>query len=58
LIEAGQFVQTIERRQGHKIACLEEISYRNGWISAQDLLQLARPLAKSGYGNYLLELIE
>tara|TARA_A100001015_G_scaffold311403_1_gene414601 strand:- start:643 stop:1515 length:873 start_codon:yes stop_codon:yes gene_type:complete len=58
LIEAGQFVQTIERRQGHKIACLEEISYRNGWISAQDLSQLARPLAKSGYGNYLLELIE
>jgi glucose-1-phosphate thymidylyltransferase len=58
LIEAGQFVQTIERRQGHKIAGLEEISYRNGWISAQDLLQLARPLAKSGYGNYLLELIE
>jgi len=51
-------VQTIERRQGHKIACLEEISYRNGWISVQDLLQLARPLAKSGYGNYLLELIE
>lgn len=58
LLEAGQFVQTIERRQGHKIACLEEISYRNGWISAQDLLQLARPLAKSGYGSYLLELIE
>jgi glucose-1-phosphate thymidylyltransferase len=58
LLEAGQFVQTIERRQGHKIACLEEISYRNGWISAQDLLQLACPLAKSGYGNYLLELIE
>ena len=58
LIEAGQFVQTIERRQGHKIACLEEIAYRNQWISAQDLLELARPLAKSGYGNYLLELIE
>jgi len=51
-------VQTIERRQGHKIACLEEIAYQNEWISTQDLLQLARPLAKSGYGNYLLELIE
>jgi len=58
LIEAGQFVQTIERRQGHKIACLEEIAYRNEWITTQELLQLARPLAKSGYGNYLLELIE
>ena len=58
LIEAGQFVQTIERRQGHKIACLEEIAYRNKWISARDVLELAGPLAKSGYGNYLLELIE
>ncbi len=58
LIEAGQFVQTIERRQGHKIACLEEIAYRNKWISAGDVLALAGPLAKSGYGNYLLELIE
>lgn len=58
LIEAGQFVQTIERRQSHKIACLEEIAYRNEWITANDLLELAKPLAKSGYGNYLLELIE
>ena len=58
LIEAGQFVQTIERRQGHKIACLEEIAYRNEWITTQELLQLARPLTKSGYGHYLLELIE
>lgn len=58
LIEAGQFVQTIERRQGHKIACLEEIAYRNKWISTRDVLELAGPLAKSGYGNYLLELIE
>ena len=51
-------MQTIERRQGHKIACLEEIAYRNKWISARDVLELAGPLAKSGYGNYLLELIE
>lgn len=58
LIEAGQFVQTIERRQSHKIACLEEIAYRNGWISRDELLAMAHPLAKSGYGNYLLELVE
>lgn len=58
LIEAGQFVQTIERRQGHKIACIEEIAYRNRWIDSLQLLQLAKPLEKSGYGKYLVELIE
>lgn len=56
LIEAGQFVQTIEHRQGMKIACLEEIAYRNGWLQKEDLLELARPLAKTGYGKYLADI--
>lgn len=56
LNEAGMFVQTIERRQGYKIACIEEISYRNGWISTDDLIKLAEPLKKSGYGKYLFEI--
>ncbi len=55
LIEAGHFVQTIERRQGYKLACIEEIAYRFGWITKSDLLGLAEPLRKSGYGKYLLE---
>jgi len=56
MLEASQFVQTIEHRQGYKIACLEEISYRNGWIDKSQLLALALPLEKSGYGKYLIEL--
>jgi len=58
LIEAGQFVQTIEHRQGLKVACLEEISWRNGWLSDDDLREIAIPLKKSGYGQYLLGLLE
>lgn len=58
LIEAGQFVQTIEHRQGYKIACLEEISYNNGWISKEKLLEVARVLSKSGYGQYLSDLVK
>lgn len=58
LIEAGQFVQTIEHRQGYKIACLEEIAYNNGWISKEKVKQIAKPLNKTGYGKYLLEIIE
>ena len=57
LVEAHQFVQTIEKRQGLKIACLEEIAYKRGWISAEILEELARPLLKSGYGNYLMQLL-
>lgn len=57
LIEAGQFVQTLEHRQGMKIACLEEIAYRNGWLSQNDLLRLAEPLAKTGYGQYILDIV-
>lgn len=58
LIEAGQFVQTIENRQGYKIACLEEIAYNNGWISKEKILEIAKPLAKNGYGQYLYDLVK
>ena len=58
LLEAGQFVHTIEHRQGLKVACPEEIAFHNGWISADELRQCAAPLKKSGYGQYLLNLIE
>jgi glucose-1-phosphate thymidylyltransferase len=57
LLEAATFIQTIERRQGLKIACLEEIAYRMKFITAEDLARLAAPLRKSGYGEYLLELL-
>lgn len=58
LIEAGQFVQTIEHRQGYKVACLEEIAYNNKWISKEQVLEIAKPLSKNGYGKYLVELVE
>ncbi|MSQ48868.1 MAG: glucose-1-phosphate thymidylyltransferase [Betaproteobacteria bacterium] len=57
LLEAAHFIETIERRQGLKIACPEEIAWRMGYISAAQLKRLARPLAKSGYGEYLLRLL-
>ena len=57
LIEAGQFVQTIEHRQGYKIACLEEIAYKNGWINKEKILEIAKPLSKNGYGQYLYSLV-
>jgi glucose-1-phosphate thymidylyltransferase len=56
-MQAGQFVQVIEERQGLKVGCIEEIAYRNGWIDRKQLEQLAEPLVKSGYGKYLLEII-
>jgi glucose-1-phosphate thymidylyltransferase len=58
LIEASQFVHTVEQRQGYKIACLEEIAYGNGWLSKEQLKVLAKPLMKSGYGSYLMGLID
>ena len=58
LIDAGQFVQTIEHRQGYKIACLEEIAYNNGWINKEKVLEIAKPLSKNGYGQYLKELVK
>jgi glucose-1-phosphate thymidylyltransferase len=57
LLEASQFIATLERRQGLKIACLEEIAWRNGYISSQQLENLAIPLAKNGYGQYLQRLL-
>jgi glucose-1-phosphate thymidylyltransferase len=57
LMEAGQFIATLEKRQGLKVACPEEIAFRNGWIDAAQLEALARPLAKNGYGQYLLKLL-
>ena len=58
LLEASQFIQTLEKRQGLKICCPEEICWRQGWIDHTQLEALARPLAKSGYGQYLLRIIE
>lgn len=58
LIAAGQFVQTLEQRQGLKIACPEEVSWRMGWIDEAQVKTLAAPLVKSGYGKYLLDILE
>jgi glucose-1-phosphate thymidylyltransferase len=57
LLEAGQFIATLEKRQGLKVACPEELAFRNRWIDAAQLEALARPLAKNGYGQYLLKLL-
>ena len=58
LLEAGQFIATLEHRQGLKIACLEEIAWRNGWIDAAQVERLAKPLSKNGYGQYLQRLLK
>ncbi len=58
LLQASKFVETIESRQGTKISCPEEVAYRKGFIDSQQLVRLAEPLAKSGYGQYLLRIIE
>ena len=57
LLDAGQFIATIEHRQGMKIACPEEVAFRQKWIDAAQLEKLAQPLAKNGYGNYLLRVL-
>ena len=57
LMEAGQFIATLEKRQGLKVACPEEVAFRSGWIDAAQLEALARPLAKNGYGQYLLKIL-
>lgn len=58
LLEAGMFVETIEKRQGYKIACLEEIAFNNGWLSKEDLQRIGQQLSKNSYGQYLLALME
>jgi glucose-1-phosphate thymidylyltransferase len=58
LAEASTFIEVIEKRQGLKVACLEEIAYKKGWITAAQLRELAKPMLKNGYGQYLLQLAE
>ena len=58
LMEAGQFIETIEKRQGLKVACLEEIAYRMNYIDAEQVKRLAAPLKKNAYGQYLLNLVK
>jgi glucose-1-phosphate thymidylyltransferase len=58
LLEAASFIATLQKRQGLQVACPEEIAYRQGWINAADLQKLAAPLAKNGYGSYLLNLLK
>jgi glucose-1-phosphate thymidylyltransferase len=58
LLDAGQFIATLEKRQGLKVACPEEVAFRNGWIDAARLEQLAQPMVKNGYGQYLLRLLK
>lgn len=58
LLEAGQFVHTVEKRQGFKVACLEEIAFNSGWISAEQLMAQGQYLKKTGYGQYLLALLK
>lgn len=58
LSEASTFIECIEKRQGLKVACLEEIAYKRGWITAEQVKELAKPMLKNGYGQYLMELAE
>jgi glucose-1-phosphate thymidylyltransferase len=58
LLQAAMFVETIEKRQGYKIACLEEIAWNNGWLSEEEVMQTAKALSKNSYGQYLADLIE
>jgi len=58
LLEAAHFVETIEKRQGYKVACLEEIALNNGWLSKQQVLEIGKSMSKNGYGQYLISLAE
>ncbi len=58
LMQASNFIQTVEERQGLKVACPEEVAFRKGWIDAEQLLKLAEPLKKTGYGRYLIDMIQ
>ena len=57
LLEAAQFVETIEKRQGYKVACLEEIALNNGWLSREEVLAIGQTMNKNGYGQYLISLV-
>jgi glucose-1-phosphate thymidylyltransferase len=57
-LEAAEYVRAIEQRQGQRVACLEEIAFRNGWIGADEMHAMAAHLAKSGYGAYLMEVLK
>ena len=57
LLQASNFIETIQERQGNYVACIEEIAYRNGWITKKELLKLAEPLLKTDYGKYLIEIV-
>lgn len=57
LLEAGMFVETIEKRQGYKVACLEEIAYNNGWLTEEQLLTIGQSMSKNAYGQYLISLV-
>ena len=58
LADAGQYIQTIEQRQGYKVACIEEVAYYKGWITSEQLIELAQPLKKTQYGQYMIEMAE
>lgn len=58
LAEASTYIEVIEKRQGLKVACLEEIAYRKGWIDSDKMRELAAPMAKNQYGKYLLKIID
>jgi glucose-1-phosphate thymidylyltransferase len=58
LAEASTFIEVIEKRQGLKVACLEEIAFKRGWITREKLREVAKPMIKNGYGQYLLQLAE
>ena len=58
LLAASTFVQTVEQRQGLKVACLEEIGYSNGWLTAEQVITIAKGLKNSAYGDYLIQVVE
>ncbi|MCI7186553.1 MAG: glucose-1-phosphate thymidylyltransferase, partial [Fusobacterium mortiferum] len=58
LLQASNFIETIQERQGNYVACIEEIAYRNGWITEEEVLKLAEPLLKTDYGQYLVEIVK
>ena len=58
LLEAAHFVETLEKRQGYKVACLEEIALNNGWLSNEEVLKIGQSMSKNSYGQYLISLVD